>query len=786
MTDKGRKYFSMTTHFINFLRFIATKHWTKILLGSLFFLFLLDLLFPPPLDKITYSTVISETSGTVLHAFLNDNDKWRMEVSLKEITPELSKAILFKEDRYFYYHLGINPLAIIRAVKNNLLKGRRTSGASTITMQVARLLEPKERSYFNKLREILRALQLERRLSKKEILQLYFNLIPYGSNIEGIKSVAYLYFQKSPDRLSLAEITALSVIPNKPNFLVLGTKNERIITERNHWLNEFKKANLFDKTLINNALNEPLNVTRHEAPKEIPHLAFRLKNEIGSGTIVTTIQRNIQKKTETLVENYASTLRSWGIQNAAVLVIHNPTNEVVAYVGSANFGNTSDGGQVDGVRAIRSPGSTLKPFLYATAFDKGLVTPQTVVYDVPSNFRGFEPENFDEKFNGKVTVAFALANSLNIPAVQVLYELGKESLIERLTKAHFLTIKKQEKELGLSMILGGCGTTLEELTNLYAAFPRNGNFQRAKLTKNEMPEPLTEIFSESSSTLIHQILSQVQRPDFPNNFDYTYNLPKIAWKTGTSYGRRDAWSIGYSDEYTIGVWIGNFSGVGVPELSGATIASPLLFNLFNAINYQPKNSSKKNPKQLKTRIVCSESGLLPNLFCTDLVAASYIEGISSVKKCEHLKSYFINETETLCYCTHCLPANQSVKEKYYQNTPSKYVSFLTSKQIGFNKAPKHNPSCSRVFGSNANAPQIQSPTHDSEYFVDLNDLQALQFRCQSAADVEDVYWYVNQKLIAKAKANEAVFWTPTFGTIEITCVDDHGRKNSVTCKVKSF
>jgi penicillin-binding protein 1C len=315
----------------------------------------------------------------------------------------------------------------------------------------------------------------------------------------------------------------------------LGVKNPYIVQERNKWLRRFLKAKLYKSTIIEDAINEPLTVQRNEAPKLLPHLAIRLKKENPETPIIkTNIKLNQQLQIERLVSNYVNRLRAMNIHNAAVMVINNQTMNVEAYVGSADFKDVYDSGQVDGLRAVRSPGSTLKPLVYALAFDKGLIVPQTNINDVLTNFGGFEPENFDRRFNGKVTIEFALANSLNIPAVKVLRQLTPGILIDVLQKSDFRTIKKQSKELGLSMVLGGCGTTLEELTRHYATFANEGVFKNLNYLKNNKKNKGIEIISPEAAFLINNILTQITRPDLPNNFDNTYRLPKIAWKTGTS------------------------------------------------------------------------------------------------------------------------------------------------------------------------------------------------------------------------------------------------------------
>ena len=785
---------SWVTKVAKFCLNLTKKKSFRFFFGMVIFLLILDFTFPFK-PQPHYSTLITAADGTILHAFLNNEDKWRLYTELHEITPVLRKALIFKEDRWFYWHFGINPVAMGRAAINNLVRGKRTSGASTITMQVVRLLEPRERTYASKFVEMLRAIQLELHYSKDEILQFYINLAPYSSNIEGMKSASMLFFQKTPQVLSLAEVVTLTIIPNRPSSLRLGERNTLILQERNKWLNRFKESELFYNQAIEDALREPLTAQRHEAPKQCPHLAIRLQKSFPDQPIIrTNINQNKQQNIEQLVKNYVNRLRLMNIHNAAVLVVNNKTHAVEGYVGSADFNNPQDGGQVDGIRAIRSPGSTLKPLLYATAFDKGILTSKSALNDVPTNFGGYEPENFDKLFHGKVSVEFALANSLNVPAVKVLKEVSTPVFIEKLKKANFQTIQKNAKNLGFSLALGGCGVTLEELTNLFAAFANKGKFVDANLsvTTPALPSPsgegsialeaeATELVSEESAYVVHSILTQITRPDLPNNYDYTYRLPKIAWKTGTSFGKKDAWSIGYNANYTVGVWVGNFSGEGVPELNGANIATPLLFSIFNTIDY---NSSAKwfgVPKNLMQRKVCAESGDVPSPLCTHQLVDFYVPGVSKATHCQHLKSVWVNANATISYCTQCLPDSDAVRKMYPNHAPE-LISWFESKHILYEKIPPHNPTCTRIFDQNA--PQIVYPVDGNEYVVDKIEKQQIALSCQAANDVKEVYWYINDQLLQKTPPTETIFFKPPLGKIKISCSDDRGRNANVWIVVK--
>ena len=759
-----------------------------------------------------YSPIVTAADGTVLHAFLNPTQKWRMKTELAEITPALQQAIINKEDRYFRYHFGVNPLAIIQAAGRNLFRAGRTTGASTITMQVARLLEPKERTFGNKLLEILRATQLEAHYSKAEILQLYLNLVPYGGNIEGVKSAALLYFQQPPDYLSLAQTVTLAIIPNQPRVLVLGKNNDRILAERNRWLRQFQQQHLFPNQDIEDALNEPLDAQRHAAPTLAPHLARRLVTQFPNQPIIhSTLRRSHQAKAEDLTRNYVRRLRELGITQAAVLVVNNRTRAVEAYVGSADFQDAASSGQVDGVRAIRSPGSTLKPFLYALAVDKGIITPKLKLPDVPTNFAGFRPENFDKSCAGEVTVERALTYSLNIPAVRVLADVGVPVFTDKLRAAGFKSVAKAAPQLGLSTILGGCGATLEELTGLYAALADGGRYRGLRIASPPAPlsfrerepdEKIVEhtpslkerglggeaLVSPAAAFLITDILAQRTRPDLPMGYQNSRHLPKIAWKTGTSYGRRDAWSIGYNQDYTIGVWVGNFSGQGSPALTGADVASPLLFDLFNTLAYNSPNRWAAPPATLDFRLVCAETGLVPGEYCPNQLIDYYLPGTSPARRCEHQQEVLVSADGTIAYCRACVPA-AGFRRQLFPNPLPEILAFRESQGLPSTRLPAHNPACRLVHGPDDGAGPvlaITSPLDHAEYVLDRHDKQQMLLSCAAGSEVRQVYWYVNDRFLRAAKATERVFFRPPGGAVKISCADDHGRHVDINLQVNEL
>ncbi|MBS1933150.1 MAG: penicillin-binding protein 1C [Bacteroidetes bacterium] len=761
------------------------KTWLKrtaITLGCILILFfLLNWIFPLP-DKIGYSVIVTDSKGEVVHAYLTKDQQWRMKTTLDEISPLLQKTIIEKEDKYFYYHPGINPVAICKAFFKNILRMKRASGASTITMQVAKELEPKKRTYFNKLIEMFRAFQLEMKYSKKEILQLYLNLAPYGGNIQGVKSASILYFKKNPDHLSLAEITALSVIPNRPTTLVMGKNNEEIIKERNKWLLQFAKEKIFTEKEIEDALHEPLTATRGAVPAYIPHLSQRLKKN-GGDIIKTTIEMNSQQKIEKLVQDYSRVLTLKNIRNSAVIVINNNTHKVISYIGSANFRDTSDGGQVNGAAAIRQPGSTLKPLLYGLCIDEGLLTPKMMITDVAINYDGYAPENYDKKFNGYVTMEYALEHSLNIPAVKSLRALGKDKLVQKLALCDFTQIKKDQNKLGLSLILGGCGATLEELTGMYSLFANEGKYIKPSYTQDtkRSDQDGQTVLSPAATFMINEILSKVNRPDFPLNWDATAHMPKIAWKTGTSYGRRDAWSIGYNKHYTVGIWVGNFSALGVPELSGANVATPLLFKIFNTIDYDNDEEWFHQPKDCDIRMVCSETGSPPNDFCTNIVTDYFIPMVSPSRKCDNMQEVIISADEKISYCKSCMPEN-GYKKKLYKLISPEMQAYFDENKIAYQKIPPHNPQCEKIFKEGV--PVIVSPSNGNEYLINKKDPEPLQLSCNVSSDVSKVYWYINNKFYKASEAKAKQFFIPEEGPVKISCTDDKGRNRNIVIHVK--
>jgi penicillin-binding protein 1C len=750
----------------------------------LLFIVLLATFLPYDID-MDYSRVVHARNGEVIGMTLNSEDKWRFKAEYVEVSEEFINSIINKEDKYFKYHNGVNLFAVCRALFNNISSGRKTSGASTITMQLARMLEPKERTYLNKTIEMFRAFQIELRYSKKEILEMYINLLPYGGNIEGVKAASYLYLNKSPQALSLKESVALAVIPNKPSSLRISGGNDAIEEMANKWIDIFYEEGSIGKDDYEQAKAESFMPRRRNSPTIAKHITRRLIRENPKEkNIWSSIDFDIQWRAEQITSNYMSRFYDRNIRNSAVLIVDRKSLETRAYIGNNDFYDRDNAGQVDGVTAIRSPGSTLKPLLYAMAIDDGLITPKTILLDVPLNYGDYSPENFDKDYSGEVSAEEALARSLNVPAVYLMNQLGVGKFTRNLKKCGFREIQKQSDKLGLSIALGGCGVSLEELVMHYSSYANEGKLVRINHKDGEREIDTVEVISPESAFLISDMLSKLERPDFPSGYRNVRGVPNIAWKTGTSYGRRDAWSIGFNEEYVIGVWVGNFSNEGVSYLTGASVATPLLFELFRELSQKHSGKWMKRPENLMKRKVCIESGAVANDFCDNLVEDYYIPLVSSQRKCQHLKEIYVNEDETVSFCESCCP-DEGYKKKLYENHQKDLINYFDYSEVVYEKIPEHNPNCESLM--EINKPKIVNPIDGFEYFLEKGTSDGITFECNLANDASSATWLVDDVVFKVCSRDEsAIFQPKEEGKYYISCSDDRGRNSNITISVKFY
>ena len=569
---------------------------------------LLDRAFPLHLPAPdTGSTVVLARDGTPLRAFADSDGVWRYPVTAKQVSPLYLAALLHYEDRWFYRHPGVNPYALARGFAGGLRHGHVISGGSTLTMQVARIIQPIPHTFGGKLVQILRALQLEAHLSKAQILDLYLNHAPFGGPIEGVDAASWAYLGKPASQLSRAEAALLAVLPQSPSRLRPDRHPEVARAARDKVLRRMRDLGVWSAAQVRDAAIEPVVARSLRAPLSAALLAERLhQQQPQARRITTTIDADLQRAAEDRVTTYLARLPAR--TSAALLVVDNATLEASVYVGTAEFADPIRLGHVDMVRAPRSPGSTLKPFLYGLALDDGLITSQSLLVDAPQDFGGYKPGNFDEAFSGPVSVAEALQRSLNVPAVDVLDRVGPNRFVARLANGGIDLGLPEGAKPNLSIILGGASTRLENLVGAYTAFANGGVAGTPRYTPEQPAQP-RRLLSPGAAWIIRDVLAHNPADVEGAPLEGTINRhATVAWKTGTSYGYRDAWAIGVTDRWTIGVWIGRPDGTPSPGQYGAVTALPLLFQIADMLP-QRGGVHRAQPTSVRAVDICWPLGV---------------------------------------------------------------------------------------------------------------------------------------------------------------------------------
>lgn len=542
-------------------------------------LWLADRIWPLPLPEDDLARVVLAEDGTPLWRFADANGVWRYPVQTAEVSPYYLDALLTYEDRWFYQHPGVNPLALVRATWQNLTGARVVSGGSTLSMQVARLLDPHSRTFHGKLRQLWRTAQLEWHLSKEQILNLYLNRAPFGGTLQGVAAASWAYLGKSPAQLTHAEAALLAVLPQAPSRLRPDRHPQRAQEARDKVLRRLAEFQVWPQPAVDEALEEPLLLAPRLEPSLAPLLARRLNRPDSPPLIRTTLDATLQRRLEDLLLGWRARLPEH--TSAAILVVEEETMAVRAYLGSVDINDTKRFGHVDMISALRSPGSTLKPFLYGMALDDGLIHSESLLQDVPRRYGDYRPGNFSMGFTGAVPASTALSSSLNLPAVQLLEAYGPKRFAAQMRIGGVPLALPALAEPNLALILGGAGSRLEDLVSGYSAFARDGKSATLRLqpddTLRERP-----MLSPGSAWIIRRILSGQARPDRDPRAELVQR-PVLAWKTGTSYGFRDAWAIGVGPRYLIGVWIGRPDGTPVPGQFGLASAAPLMLQVHDVL-----------------------------------------------------------------------------------------------------------------------------------------------------------------------------------------------------------
>lgn len=748
--------------------------------------FALDLLFPFPEHKLhpPVASVVKDRDGKVLRIFLPPDGARRMHGDFEKISPVLKKTLLASEDQWFEYHPGINPVSIVRAAIANIAAGRVVSGASTIPMQIARMAEPKKRTLGSKTIEAFRALQLKLHHSNDELLEIYLNMLPYGGNIVGVAAASHFYFGHEVDNLSLGESALLTTIPRGPVFYD-PLRNPRQAKEgRDRVMHQLAKKGVFPQDEIERNMKLPLPDSIKAVPLGAPHFCRMVLERNGRvPETKTTLDSDLQSATQEMLKTHVARLRGDDIDNAACVIIHIPSREIRALVGSADFFEKGFGGAINLANTKRSPGSTLKPFIYGLAFDQGKLVPDTFVYDIPVDYAGYSPENYDRIYHGQVTVRQALAKSLNIPAVTTLAETGVAEFIDLLRKGGISTLDKKPMEYGLPLALGGCEIKLTELTNLYATLADGGK-SKAFSAISGKANVEKEILSPQASWLVLEMLSSVTRPEMNETWMLTRDMPETAWKTGTSFGHRDAWAVGISGDYAIGVWVGNPDGRPRKGISGAVHAGPLLFDLLRLAAPGGKLPKPPEGSGISEVEVCAHSRQLPGPFCTERTGIRTLSGKTRLHPCEECRQIFVDGKSGYRISGECL-GRKGIKTKIIRTIPAKLARWRAENNLEIPQLPPLATDCGLLPAGIA--PKIISPASGTPYLLRKDTplkFQQIALKAEAGPDSGILHWFLDGRLVAKGKFNEKLFTEINAGKHRISVSDELGRVDALEFEVR--
>ena len=624
---------------------------------------------PRHLFHVPYSTVVTDRNEELLGARIASDGQWRFPP--RNTTPEKIKECLITfEDKHFYHHWGVNPFAIGRAFYQNVKNKRIVSGGSTLTMQTIRLALNESRTFREKLIEMIWATRLEFRASKEEILSMYISHAPFGGNVVGLDAAAWRYFGHSADDLSWAESAMLAVLPNAPAMIHLSKGRKTLLDKRNRLLKQLLEKKTIDSSTYELAISEPLPDEPHPLPQIAPYLVSRFYQERNGEYSRSTINKGIQTQIEDLAERWSNEFRRSDIRNLAILVIDIPSNQVVAYCGNVHFDQKQGGNQVDVIQAPRSTGSILKPFLYYAMLQEGSLLPDMLLPDVPVNINGFTPQNFSMQFEGAVPASEALARSLNIPAVTMLQRYGVPKFHSFLQQIGLKTINRSSFHYGLSLILGGAEATLWDVTNAYAMMGRSLLQLPQRSCSLLLPTSrITESTDPFQPGAVWQTFDALKEVNRPEEIDWKSipSMQTIAWKTGTSYGFRDAWAVGVTPRYAVGVWVGNATGEGKPGLVGAQTAGPVLFYIFNLL---PASSWFTRPAGIFVEAeVCRKSGHLKGRFCDEMDTLLVLPAGLRTEACPYHHLVTLSADESQRIYENCANTEPTLRKSWFTLPP---------------------------------------------------------------------------------------------------------------------
>ena len=768
-------------------RKLVASRWRVLLLVSttlLLLLVVLDRLFPLPTPgrDAPYAVVVLARDGTALRAFPDHAHVWRHPVTLQQVSPYYTEALIAYEDKWFRWHAGVNPFALLRATGQWLWNGRVVSGGSTLTMQVARMLDPTPRSVRGKLRQIARAFQLEMHYSKNEILTLYLNYAPMGGVLEGVEAASRAYLYKPAQRLTHAEAALLAVLPQAPSLLRPDRYPQRARSARDKVLQRMQGR--WSQGVVADALTEPVTAQQLRAPLLAPLLAERMrKSQRETIRIDTTIDPAAQAMLESLLLDRVRNLPPR--VSLATLVMDNTTLEVLAYAGSADFSDAARFSHVDMVRASRSPGSALKPFLYGLALDEGLIHSESLLADAPQSFSGYQPGNFQQSFHGMVSVSEALVKSLNVPAVEVLERLEPVRFSAMLRRGGLKLEFARDASPNLSVILGGAGTTLEELVGAYSSLARQGLAGTPRFTPDAARQE-QRMMSEGAAFIVRDILESggpVGRA--------VEGAKGIAWKTGTSFGFRDAWAIGVSDRYTVGVWVGRPDGTPNPGFFGANVAAPLLVDVFATLPQRGTASARVKPDSVTQERICWPLGTRVSeqnaALCPIQRSAWILNGAAPPTFSDRLRSgsaryaYYVDSKSGLRVTPDC--ARGALQRIEAARWPAALEPWLDAGLRAKVLPPAWSPACLAQQRPESGLKIVG--LSQGEILRRANGRAAPQVKLEIRGQATGVHWMLNGRMLDSQGSGAAQLLSfPEAGRFDITAFDDQGRYDRVSVSVR--
>jgi penicillin-binding protein 1C len=744
------------------------------------------------------STVILSKDDTLLGAKIAKDGQWRFPEN--KAIPEKFKICLIQfEDEHFYDHPGFNPVSIFKAIKANQKAGKIVRGGSTITQQVIRLSRRgTDRTYWEKLKEIILATRLEVRESKEEILSLWANNAPFGGNVVGLEAASWRYFNRSPEHLSWAESATLAILPNAPTLIYPGKNQEKLMIKRNRLLKKLLENSIIDSLTYDLSIQEELPPKAYAIPQITPHLLQKITRKREGQLVRTTIDEYLQQQVNTIAKLHYQKLSQNEIHNAAILVLDVKTRHVLAYVGNTPT-TLEHQKHVDIIDKPRSTGSILKPFLYSAMLDNGDILPETLIPDVPTQVGTYKPENFNQDFAGAVPAKKALARSLNIPAVKMLQAFGLEKMHDYLQKMNFTNINRPANHYGLSIILGGAESNLWDLCKNYAAFSSTINHYDEFLGyyTNEFCEPTfyrdeqidfgkqtqeKNIFNAASMYQTFQSLKEVYRPGTNQNWQYFDSSKEIAWKTGTSFGFRDAWAIGTTKDFVVGVWVGNADGEGRPGLVGVETAAPILFDVFDKL---PKSDWFTPPvNEMFTVDVCEKSGYRATEICDATKKMDVaVMGLQS-QPCPYHKWVHLNKSEEFLVNTSCENADDIVQKPWFV-LPPVMEHYYQDKNPFYKRLPDFKDNCvntaeeSIAFIYPKDQTQIYLP---KEFGGKKNDVI---LKVAHTNEEATLFWYINNEYLGKTSKFHEFTIKPKEGKYTIVVMDQSGVEVRKEIEIKS-